>query len=234
MIRAMIETSLIDWDGKLTTVLFFDKCNFMCPFCQNWELILHPEKFPVVQWSDIAKKLNTKQKWIDGVVLTGGEPLVCEEEVDEICAKIKSLGFLVKLDTNGAYPKALQKLISKKMLDYVALDIKAPLNEKYSLATGREFDIELIRESLNTLMEDKVDYELRTTCVPGLINEGTIREIGLTIKGAKRWYLQQYVPANAYLEEYRTLATLEKSVIDKLLRVAREHIANVKWRGQTH
>ncbi len=234
MIRAMIETSLIDWDGKLTTVLFFDKCNFMCPFCQNWELILHPEKFPVVQWSDIEKKLNAKKKWIDGVVLTGGEPLVCEEEVDEICTKIKSLGFLVKLDTNGAYPKALQKLISKKMLDYVALDIKAPLNEKYSLATGAKSNVELIEESLAFLMNGAIEYELRTTCVPGLINEKAIEEIGTAIKGAKSWYLQQYVPANAYLEEYRTLATLEKSMIDKLLRVARKHIANVKWRGQTH
>jgi pyruvate formate lyase activating enzyme len=230
----MIETSLIDWDGKLTTVLFFDKCNFMCPFCQNWELILHPEKFPVIQWPEIEKKLTAKKGWIDGVVLTGGEPLVYADEVADIASNVKNLGFLVKLDTNGAYPKKMQKLIDKKMLDYVALDIKAPLNKKYSLATGRKVNVEIIKESLDILKKDKVDYELRTTCVPGLIDEEAIQSIGILIKGAIKWFLQQYVPTNAYKEEYRTLHQLKKAEIDKLLQVAREYVANVKWRGQTH
>jgi pyruvate formate lyase activating enzyme len=234
MIRAMIETSLIDWDGKLTMVLFFDKCNFMCPFCQNWELILHPEKFPIIRWADIEKKLTAKKGWIDGVVLTGGEPLVYENEVTEICAKAKAMGFLVKLDTNGAYPKKLQKVINAKLLDYVALDIKAPLNEKYSLATGKQCNVRIIKESLEVLKKNRVDYELRTTCVPGLIDEDAIRDIGTTIKGAKRWFLQQYVPTNAYLEKYRTLPPLKASQVERLLQVAREYIADVKWRGQTH
>lgn len=234
MIRAMIETSLIDWDGKLTTVLFFDKCNFMCPFCQNWELILHPEKFPVVEWSDIEKRLTAKKKWIDGVVLTGGEPLVYEEEVADICAEIKARGFLVKLDTNGAFPKQLTRLIATKLVDYVALDIKAPVDDEYSRATGREADVASINESLNILLQDKVDYEIRTTCVPGLINDKAIGQIGAKIIGAKRWYLQQYVPTNAYLEEYRMLQPLKESEVNRLLEVARKHLANVKWRGQTY
>jgi pyruvate formate lyase activating enzyme len=234
MIRAMIETSLIDWDGKLTTVLFFDKCNFMCPFCQNWELILHPEKFPTIQWPEIEKKLTAKKGWIDGVVLTGGEPLVYEDEVADIATNAKALGFLIKLDTNGAYPKKMQKLIDKKMLDYVALDIKAPLNEKYSLATGRKVNVEIIKESLDILQKNKVDYELRTTCVPGLIDVEAVQSIGVLIKGAKRWFLQQYVPTNAYKEEYRTLRQLNQPEIDELLQIAREYVANVKWRGQTH
>lgn len=234
MIRAMIETSLIDWDGKLTTVLFFDKCNFMCPFCQNWELILHPKKFPVIQWRDIEKKLIAKKGWIDGVVLTGGEPLVYADEVAEIAAKLKGLGFLVKLDTNGAYPKKMQKLINKKMLDYVALDIKAPVNEKYSLATGRKVNVEIIKESLDILQKNKVDYELRTTCVPGLIDVEAIQSIGALIKGAKRWFLQQYVPTNAYKKEYRKLPPLKEPEINKLLQVARQYVPSVKWRGQAY
>ncbi|MGB7054631.1 MAG: anaerobic ribonucleoside-triphosphate reductase activating protein [bacterium] len=234
MIRATIETSLIDWDGKLTTVLFFDKCNFMCPFCQNWELILHPEKFPVIQWPEIEKKLTGKKGWIDGVVLTGGEPLVYADEVADIASKVKNLGFLVKLDTNGAYPKKMQELIDKKMLDYVALDIKAPLNEKYSLATGRKVNVEIIKESLDILQKNKVDYELRTTCVPGLIDVEAIHSIGALIKDAKKWFLQQYVPTNAYKEEYKTLHQLKEPEIDELLQIAREYVANVKWRGQIH
>jgi pyruvate formate lyase activating enzyme len=235
MIRAMIETSLIDWDGKLTTVIFFDKCNFMCPFCQNWELILYPEKFPVIQWPEIEKKLTAKKGWIDGVVLTGGEPLVYAHEVADITARLKDLGFLVKLDTNGAYPKKLQKLIDTKMLDYVAMDIKAPLNEKYRVATGRKVNVETIMESVNILLrKNKVEYEFRTTCVPGLINKATIQEIGARIKGAKKWFLQQYIPTNAYKKEYRELPRLKEPDIDKLLKVAHDYVSNVKWRGQKY
>jgi pyruvate formate lyase activating enzyme len=235
MIRAIIETSLIDWDGKITTVLFFDKCNFMCPFCQNWELIIHPERFPAIQWDDIKKKLNVKKEWIDGVVLTGGEPLVHEDEVVDIIKRVRDLGFLVKLDTNGAYPEKLRKLINAKLLDYVAIDIKAPLNERYEVATGTKVNIEKIKESIFTLLrENEVDYEFRTTCVPGLINEEAMKEIGAQIKDARRWFLQQYIPTNAYKEEYRKLSSLKKPEIDKLLHIAREYVDNVKWRGQTY
>lgn len=235
MIRAMIETSLIDWDGKLTTVLFFDKCNFMCPFCQNWELILHPERFPIIQWPDIEKKLTAKKGWIDGVVMTGGEPLVYEDEVADIATKIKGLGLLVKLDTNGAFPDKMLKLLDMALFDYVALDIKAPLNEKYDVATGRKANVEKIKQSLSILLDkDVVSYELRTTCVPGLIDEEAIRMIGSQIKGAKQWFLQQYVPANAYKEEYRTRQGLREPEIERLLTAARQYVANVRWRGQAY
>ena len=235
MIRAMIETSLIDWDGKLTTVLFFDKCNFMCPFCQNWELILYPERFPLIQWPDIEKKLTAKKGWIDGVVMTGGEPLVYQDEVADIAAKVKDMGLLVKLDTNGAYPDKMLKLIGTKLIDHVALDIKAPLDAKYNIATGRKVNLVKIKKSLSILLEHgSVDYELRTTCVPGLIDEEAIRQIGRQIKDATHWFLQQYVPTNAYEEEYRKLQGLKEPEIEKLLRAAREYVANVKWRGQTH
>ena len=233
MIRAMIETSLIDWDGKLTTVLFFDKCNFMCPFCQNWELILHPDKHRVIDWPEIEKKLTAKLGWIDGVVLTGGEPLVYADEVAEIASRIKGLGFLVKLDTNGAYPDKLQSLIKQKLLDYVAMDIKAPLDEEYSVAAGKRVSIKKIEGSIDILLKDNdIAYEFRTTCVPGLIDERAIKEIGRRIKGAEKWFLQQYVPKNAYKAEYRRLPRLTEKEIEKLLRAAGDYVANVKWRGQ--
>ncbi len=232
MIRAMIETSLIDWDGKLTTVLFFDKCNFMCPFCQNWELILHPDKHRIIDWSEIEKKLTAKRGWIDGVVLTGGEPLVYAKEVAEISAKLKNLGFLVKLDTNGAYPDILQGLIDDRLLDYVAMDIKTSLNKKYSIATGRKISVKLIERSIGILLQNSIEYEFRTTCVPGLVDEEAMRKIGKRIKGAEKWFLQQYIPTNAYKEEYRKLPRLKEKEIETLLQAAREYVANVKWRGQ--
>jgi len=230
----MIETSLIDWDGKLTTVLFVDKCNFMCPFCQNWELLLNPEVFPAISWHDIEERIIKKKRWVDGVVLTGGEPLVYYEEIAEISSKIKTLGLRVKLDTNGAYPEKLQKLIDQDLIDYVALDIKAPFDETYSIAAGTNINVESIKRSAGILKNGNIDYEYRTTCVPTLINEESIETIGKSVKGARLWVLQQYVPTNAYKKEYRELPRVTESQIASLLMIARKFVTNVKWRGQTH
>lgn len=234
MIRAMIETSLIDWDGKLATVLFFDKCNFMCPFCQNWELILHPHKFPTISWQEIESKLLAKKGWIDGVVLTGGEPLVYGADVSKTASRVKKLGLLVKLDTNGAYPDRLQKLIDEKLVDYVALDIKAPLDKRYTVAAGKRVDIQKIMKSIALLKEEVVDYELRTTCVPGIINEEAIKNIGKVIRRAKRWILQQYVPENAYKKQYRGLRVITESEMSRLLKLAGDYVTEVRLRGRTH
>lgn len=233
MIRAMIETSLIDWDGRITTVLFFDKCNFMCPFCQNWDLILHPEKYPRIEWHDIRTRLLAKKKWVDGVVLTGGEPLMNRTEVFDTVHRIRKIGFPVKIDTNGAYPDTLEALIETKAVDYVAMDIKAPLDERYSQAAGKRIDIKQIQRSVNILLKESIDYEFRTTCVPGIIDESAIADIGNTIKGAKRWILQQYVPENAYLEEYRRLKQLTEREKNRLLKIAAKYVSDTKWRGRT-
>jgi pyruvate formate lyase activating enzyme len=232
MIRVIIETSLIDWDGKLTTVLFFDKCNFMCPFCQNWDLLLHPEKYPPIKWHDVEIILHAKKKWIDGVVLTGGEPLVDKTEVFGIANRIKKLGLLVKLDTNGAYPDVLEALIESNRVDYVAMDIKAPMDERYSKAAGKSIDIHQIKRSINILMKGTVDYEFRTTCVPGIVSEDAIADMGGAIRGAKRWILQQYMPENAYLEEYRNMVQSTESEKSKLLTIAAEFVRETKWRGR--
>ena len=233
MIRALIETSLIDWDGKITTVLFFDKCNFMCPFCQNWELMLHPEKFPIIKWEAISKMLSRKEKWIDGVVLTGGEPLVNKKELLEIAENIKSLHLDVKIDTNGAFPDMLRELIDAKLVDYVAMDIKASLDKNYNTAAGKKVTLERIKESIHLLMSGLVDYEFRTTCVPGIIDEPAIEEIGKVIKGAKKWALQTFVPENAHQEEYRNgLGPDYVSHMKKLAEIAKKYVANVVLRGK--
>lgn len=232
MIRAMIETSLIDWDGKLSTVLFFDRCNFMCPFCQNWDLILHSDKFPVIEWRDIEAVLLAKQKWIDGVVLTGGEPLMHRADVCDLAGRIKALDFLVKIDTNGAYPDTLDYLIERKLVDYVAMDLKAPLDERYSTASGSRVDIEHIKSSIKILMKERIAYEFRTTCVRGIIDEEAIADMGSTIRGAKKWILQQYLPDNAYLEEYRRLGQITDVEKKRFLEVAYRYVSDTKWRGR--
>ena len=232
MIRAIIETSLVDWDGKLTTVLFFDKCNFLCPFCQNWELILHSERFPIIEWDTIEKKLKQKKGWIDAVVLTGGEPLVFKKDVFELTRRIKGLGLLIKLDTNGSFPEILKTLLKEKLIDYVAMDIKAPLDERYFKAAGKMIELNKLKSSIEILMQGSVEYEFRTTCVPGLINKEIIKKMGESIRGAKRWVLQQYVPDNAYKEEYRKLKVFTKKEAEQFLEDARTYVSNTELRGK--
>lgn len=227
MIRGFIETSLVDWDGKISSVVFFDKCNFMCPFCQNWDLIINPEKFPVIEWSDVKEKLKKKKNWVDGVVLTGGEPLCSEQEATEICEKIKELKLLVKIDTNGAFPDTLRKIISKQLVDYIAMDIKAPVDERYNIATGKQVDLEKIKTSIAMLMNGRIDYEFRTTCVPGIIDENAIHRIGQVIKGAKKWALQEHVPDNAYKKLYRQRLSPEyHKQLKKYFEISKTYVAN--------
>ncbi len=231
MIRSFIETSLLDWDGKITSVLFFDRCNFRCPFCQNWELLLHPENFPAFAENEILERLKAKRDWIDGVVLTGGEPLLFFQTVFKLARKIKDMGFLLKIDTNGSFPERLLRLIEEGVIDYVAMDIKAPL-DRYFDVTGKVSKLKImekIRRSIKLLLGGRLDYEFRTTCVPDFIDKDSIRKIGEEIRGAKAWFLQRFISANAYEERLRGREyPLEELKV--LLDIARQYVPNSRLR----
>lgn len=234
MIRALIETSLIDWDGKISMVLFFDRCNLQCPFCQNWELVMHPDRFDEIDWDVILKKLNRKRGWVDGVVLSGGEPLIYFKEVTRIARALKKMKLGVKLDTNGLLPGKLETLAQAGLVDYVAMDIKAPLDARYAAAGGKDQRSGLegkVKQSMRFLMEGAVDYEFRTTCVPGIIDEEAIASIGAAIRGARKWALQGFVPDNAYHEELREKKYSAKE-LERLLEIARRYVANAELRGK--
>lgn len=233
MIRALIETSLIDWDGKITMVLFCDVCNLKCPFCQNWELLSNPDTHEIIPWHTIESIIKDKGTWLDGVVLTGGEPLLCLTETTMLCERIRYLKKLVKLDTNGTFPGALQRLVSQKLVDYVAMDIKAPLDERYTIAAGAAVQINSVRESINVLMEGTIGYEFRTTCVPGIIDEDAIHRIGTVIEGADKWALQAYMPAHARDEFYRTaLPRGYQDAMRTYLTIAKRYVTGSIMRGR--
>jgi len=233
MIRAIIETSLIDWDGKITTVLFFDACNYQCPFCHNWELITKPDNYPEITWEAIREKLQKKEGWVDGVVLTGGEPLIHEQQVFALCKKIKALGILIKVDTNGAFPSVLKKLIDEKLVHYIAMDIKAPLDDRYAKATGTKPDLHAIQTSIGLIMHSGLVYEFRTTCVPGIIDTQAIHAIGEKIKGANKWALQAHVPDNAYQPECREPLSMDyPELLQEYLAIAKQYVTNAILRGK--
>lgn len=188
--------TLIDYPGKIAATVFTNGCNFRCPFCHNPELV-HGSQF-TVQSSEQAEKqvgeffefLKTRQGKLDGICITGGEPTLQPDLVDFI-ERIKKLGFAVKLDSNGTRPDVLRELFEKKLVDYVAMDIKAS-PENYQKVCGTKIDLERIKLSIDLIKNSGADYEFRTTVVPGLHKEEEFQEVAKWLNGAKRYILQKY------------------------------------------
>jgi len=196
--------TLIDYPGKVAATVFTVGCNFLCPYCHNPELV-DPVKIkdqPSVSEKEILKFLATRQGLLEGVCITGGEPTLLIG-LPEFISKIKALGFLVKLDTNGSNPAMLAKLLEEKLIDYVAMDIKAPL-EKYKKIVGEKAVLADIQRSVE-LTCSAPDYEFRTTVLPSLHSEKDILSVGRWLQGAKKYYLQQFKPTktldSAFMDE---------------------------------
>jgi pyruvate formate lyase activating enzyme len=187
-----IKNSFVDYPNEIAAVVFTLGCNFNCWYCHNRELIDKNNKnIKLIDEKEILDFLNQRKGFLDGLVITGGEPTICSDLKEFIC-KVKSLGLKVKLDTNGTNPKILQELIDKKLVDFVAMDIKTSL-PKYESIIETKCNIEDIKKSIDILMKSGIDYEFRTTFAPDVSLED-IEEIAKTIKGAKSYAIQKYNP----------------------------------------
>ena len=155
-IIGFIKTSLLDWDGKVVASIYLPGCNFHCHFCHNRDAVLHPETFQEVQWDEIAEFISSNREFLDGVVVTGGEPTL-QSDLPDLLRKLKDLGTMVKLDTNGSNPAMLQDIIDAGLVDYVAMDIKAPLNSKYEDVAGTKVDLDAIKCSIKILETSDID-----------------------------------------------------------------------------
>lgn len=197
------KTTFIDYPGRLAATIFLIGCNFRCPFCYSAELVL-PEKIklqPRIPKKDFFRFLKERKGLIEGIVICGGEPTI-HKDLPEFIKKIKDSGYLVKLDTNGSNPALLKKLIDKKLIDYFAMDIKAPLMfSKYDKATGVKIDLKKIKKSIDIIKSSGIDYEFRTTVVPSLHTKEDIiqiaKEIGgnpATGSGRGKYFLQNFRP----------------------------------------
>jgi len=226
-IKGFVETSFSDWPGRVVSVLFLPSCNLRCPFCHNHELVLHPEKYPDFPREVILEGLRKRRGWIDGVCLTGGEPTL-HPWLPDLIRELKSDRRLtptggppaVKLDTNGTRPEVLENLLGDGLLDYVAMDLKAPLKpDRYSVLTGvswGEEQIDRVKASIRILLSGKTDYEFRTTFVPALLDEEEVCEMARRVRGARRYTLQNFNPREALDERLRTEAPLEPEVLRRM------------------
>lgn len=190
-IAGLQKTTFIDFPEKIACIVFTQGCNFRCGYCHNPELFENKE--PVLSVPAFFDFLNKRKGKLDGVVITGGEPTL-HKELKDFIKQIKDLGFLVKLDTNGTNPNTLEKLFSENLLDYVAMDIKAPL-DKYKSIVNVDVDEKIIQKSLDLIMNSGVDYEFRTTVLKSQLSIKDFEEICKTIKGAEKYYLQAFVPS---------------------------------------
>lgn len=229
-IRGFIETSLLDWDKKVVSVIFVGGCNFHCPFCQNSALANDSKSLPALEWQDIKKTLEKKRKWIDGVVVSGGEPMM-HPEIFGLLIKIKELGYKIKVDTNGYYPYPLKEAIELGLVDYVAMDIKTALDKRYYKAIGREIHFVVIERTIRLLKECGLGYEFRTTLVPNLIGEQELLAIGKKLAPAKKMVLQKFVPANARLASYRKLKTYTPEQAKEFQKILKPYFTTVALRG---
>jgi len=190
LIKGVMKTSLVDYPPNIVSTVFVGNCNFRCGYCQNPDLVLNFAGIPSMDEKEIFDFLVEKKKWIDGVCISGGEPTIYHD-LPDFCAKLKEIGMLVKLDTNGTNPAMVRELIEKKLVDFISMDIKTSL-ERYDEAAGVKVNKEKIRETAKILMEGKVDYEFRTTVVPDIVTEDDLKKIGVWLNGAKKYLLQQF------------------------------------------
>lgn len=233
-IKGFIETSLLDWEGMIVSTLYVPYCNFRCPYCQNSGLVLNPEQYEIIPFQTIKNYLVEHRDWIDGICLTGGEPCLHEDLVDFI-KKIREVGMRVKLDTNGAFPGVLQEILDIGIINYVAMDIKAPLEiEAYRKSVGIKSSnlVPKIEESIKIIMESGIDYEFRTTVVPTLHKKEDIETIARRIKGARKYALQNFVPQNTLDPDYMKIKPYRIEELSELAEGARKYVRNCHWRGK--
>jgi pyruvate formate lyase activating enzyme len=193
-IKGFIENSLIEWEGKIVSIIFLPTCNLRCPYCHAPHLVLAPNDLESIPIDVIINKMLQNHGWVDGVVVTGGEP-TAHKHLAEFLKLLKETGALVRLDTNGTNPQVLKDLIGRSLLDCVAMDIKAPLRkEKYEQVAGVPCNIEDIKESIRIIMESGLEYEFRTTVCPTQLNGDDVEDIAMSLQGAGRYVLQSFRP----------------------------------------
>jgi len=228
-IKGFQGTSLLDFPGRIASLVFWGGCNLTCPFCHNPPLVVDADACPDLDADALLADLAGRIPFIDGVVVSGGEPTLDPTLADWL-AKVKELGLAVKLDTNGLRPDVLADLLERRLVDYLAIDLKTSPDRYRELHPGR-VDAAALLASLRLALDAPVTVEFRTTCVPGIVDAPAIHDLGQRIRGAPRWALQQYHPAPALDPAWREIAPYPPAKIAELAAIARQYVHDVAVRG---
>lgn len=227
-IQGLQKLTLLDFPGRVACTVFTAGCNFRCPFCHNASLVVDiPEASGITEESFLSF-LKKRQGILEGVCITGGEPLL-QPDIEEFIRGIKELGYAVKLDTNGSFPDKLKHLVEKQLVDYVAMDIKNS-SERYAITAGVErLDLESIQKSVDYLKEGHVAYEFRTTVVKNYHEKDSFEKIGQWIAGAKKYCLQNFVDSGDLIGKDTCGCSEEE--MKEYLNVVRRYVPKAELRG---
>ena len=226
-IHGLQKMTLLDYPGKVACTVFLGGCEFRCPFCHNWELI-DMSAPAIMDDTELLKFLETRRGLLDGVAFTGGEPLL-RKDLPELIRKIRDMGFLIKLDTNGNNPEPLAAVVGEGLIDYVAMDIKnSP--ERYGETIGLPgYDISNVLASAEFLLNGSVEYEFRTTVVKQFHDRESFEKIGEWIKGAEKYYLQVFVDRETV--PYSGLESYTKEEMEEFLNIVKKSVKHAEIRG---
>lgn len=227
IIEGLQKLTLLDYPGHVACTIFAHGCNLRCPFCHNAGLVIRqPEN--IISMEELSEFLEKRKGILDGICLTGGEPLLQKDAI-EFIRFLRSFGYKIKLDTNGFYPEKLKSVIDEGLVDYIAMDIKSS-PENYGKAVGIEnVDISPVLQSVEIIKNSGLDYEFRTTAVKGLHIVSDFQRIGAWLSGAKRYFIQQFIDSGDLIEG--GLSAFTKEETDTFLTAAKEHIENAEIRG---
>jgi pyruvate formate lyase activating enzyme len=228
-IKGFIGTSLIDYPGVISSIIFLGGCDFKCPFCQNPELVDGASHIKDIPLSFVLKDLEKRKDFVEGVVITGGEPTIYKN-LSQLILPLKEMGFLIKLDTNGNNPEVLSDLLDKKLVDYIAMDVKSS-PDMYKKASGVNTDIKRIQDSVKIIMESCLKYEFRVTVVPTITDETNFEDLIMMVKGASNFYIQQYREILTYDKSYKSVKPFSPEELNKFKSIALPYVKNVEIRG---
>ncbi|MGD0803706.1 MAG: anaerobic ribonucleoside-triphosphate reductase activating protein [Candidatus Bathyarchaeia archaeon] len=220
--------SLSDYPGKICANLIIPGCNFRCPYCSEGKLIFEFIPMPKIPEDDVIAFLHPRLGFLDGVCITGGEPTI-HRDLPAFLGRLKSIGSLVKLDTNGSHPGRLAHALGKKLVDYVAMDVKFPL-KKYEEKAGYRITPEELLDSIQLIRRSGVDYEFRTTLVPGIVDEKDLLEIAETLRGSKRYVLQGFKNGSTLSKECEDVKPYSLSEMEEFRDLVEPFVGEAKLR----
>ncbi len=228
-IKGLEKFSSRDFPGHISSTVFFGGCSFRCPYCHNSQLVLAPETLPSMAPDFFLSYLDGRKGWLEAVCLTGGEPLL-HEDIEELIRVVRERGLLVKLDTNGSFPDRLEALLGLGLLDWVALDIKAPL-ERYREVTRTSVDPEKIALAADLLRSSGVRHTFRTTFVPGFVGREDAVKIGEWLDGAESYIVQSFVPQTTLDPSFMAIKPFGRDELEAIADAARPYFGSVALEG---
>ncbi len=228
-IKGLEKFAPLDFPGFISSTIFLGGCNFRCPYCHNADLVLRPQTLPTMPLDYFISYLDARKGWLEAICVSGGEPLL-EQELEVLLHVIKDRGLQVKIDTNGSLPSRLEEVLKTKLVDYIAMDVKAPLR-KYKQVTRSEVVEADISRSIEIIRKSGVPHTFRTTVVPGLVGEEDLLEVAALLKGARVFQVQQYSPRHTIDRNYLQVKPYSREEIEGMAELLRPYFSEVRIEG---